>query len=297
MTKTYHKWRRELDATFKDAHRTNNVSWDKINHFCRLTGKVLNKRNFTEKELEMMWHRMFDPVVGITSAGPKMEKWYGTLGKISGVCVDVDGSLKACPDDPEAHGMYRLLSADQDSNLLLISILMLHENLYKRIVDFVYDYSGHNKLSKLQTKNRAEYLTKHGFDIMPGVDHFLRNAITHSTYRILDNGDVVVSDNKGEPFLASYDPQSKSSPPGIEYYTRQKLFDVFTKSQDFLVDALVGVAYWFHVNYGMYQLFDDRFFGSPERSYVVNAAVDEMIRAGRSNWKRILARFEKVLPS
>lgn len=59
-------------------------------------------------------------------------------------------------------------------------------------------------------------------------------------------------------------------------------------------EVKTGVTYWFLVNYVMI-LFDDRFFGSPEREAVIDNALKEMKRSSILDWKRILAKFEKML--
>ena len=296
MAKTYREWRPWFDEKFKKIHGANNVSWESINRFYRMTGKVLGSHSFTEDELDLMSYKLIDPLTGLTSAGPKMQKWHDVLDKIREVCVAPDGSLKVCPDDPEKHGMYRLLYMHHDSHLLLLTILMLHETAYKGVVDFVYDFSGHSRFKRTQTRERAKYLAKQGFDVTPAADHFLRNGIAHSSFRIINDGSVLVADIKEEPSLMRYDPKSTSPPPGTKYYTRQELIDGFEKSQSFMADVLAGVAYWFHVNHGMVRLFDDRFFGSPERDDVREAALSEMERSGMRDWKRILAKFERMLP-
>ena len=296
MAKTYLKWRPWFDEKFKKIHGANNVSWESINRFYRMTGKVLGSRSFTEDELDLMLRRLIDPLIGLTAAGPKMQKWHDVLDKIREVCVAPDGGLKVCPDDPEKHGMYRLLYMHQDSHLLLLTILMLHETAYKGVVDFVYDCSGHNKFTKKQTRDRAKYLAKRGFDVTPAVDHFLRNGIAHSSFRINNDGSIRVADILEDPPLMRYGPNSTPPPPGMKDYTRQELISEFEKSQSFMADVLAGVVYWFHVNHGMIRLFDDQFFGSPERDDVREAALGEMERSDMRDWKRILAKFEQMLP-
>lgn len=294
MAKTYRKWKQWFDAKFKEKHGV--VSWADINRFSRMTEGVLGHPDFTEDELTTMSYRLTDPLTGLTAAGPKMKEWYDTLDKIREVCVGPDGRLNACPGDPEAHGMHRLLYMHQDSLLLLLTMLMLHETVYKGVVDFVYDCSGHGKLKRTQTRLRAGHLAKRGFDVMPAADHFLRNGIAHSSFRVMNDGGALVADVLEEPPSARYDATSASPPPGTKYYTRQKLIDEFEKSQSFIVDVVAGVVYWFHVNYGMDRLFDDRFFGSAERDDVREAARDEMERSHMRDWKRILGKFERMLP-
>lgn len=296
MAKTYRKWKPWFNTWFKEIHIANNTSWKNIIKFKKMTGKVLDHRKFTEEELEMMSYRLTDPLTGLTSAGPKMKAWYDILDKIREVCVKPDGSLEACPDDPEAHGVFRLLYVHQDSLLLLLTTLMLHETTYKGIVDFVYDYSDDNKYTKTQTEKRTKYLAEQGFDVTSAADHFLRNGIAHSSFRIRNDGKIRVSDGKKKLSLARYDASSESPPPGTKDYTRQELINGFEKTQSFMADVLAGVVYWFHVNYGMVRLFDDRFFGSPERDGVREDARREMERSNIRDWASIRDKFEKMLP-
>ncbi len=163
-------------------------------------------------------------------------------------------------------------------------------------MDFVYDCSGHGKLTKTQTKQRAEYLAKQEFDVRPAADHFLRNGIAHSSFRIINDGSVLVVDILKEPSLVRYDPTSASPPQGIKYYTRQELIGGFEERQALIDIVLAGVIYWFHVNHNMYRLFDDRFFGSVERDGVREAVLSEMMRSSTRDWESILDRFERVLP-
>ena len=297
MEKTYEKWRPWFDAKFKEAHAVNNVSWNSINRFCRMTGSVLDGRKFTEDELELMSYKLIDPLTGLTAAGPKMQEWHDILDTIRNVCVRQDDVLKRCPDDPEKHGMHRLLYLHQDSLLLLLTTLILHETVYKVVVNFIYDCSGNRCYKRTQTVERAEYLAKHGFDVRPAADYFLRNGIAHSSFRIIErDGNVLVADIKEEPPLMRYDPKSTSLPKGTKFYTRAELISRFEKMQSFMAEAMAGVVYWFHVNHGMNKLFDDRFFGSPEKDAVRESAWNEMTRSNMCDWKSILTKFEKVLP-
>lgn len=294
MTKTYRKWKQWFDMKFKEKHDA--VSWDSINRFSCMTEKVLGSPNFKEDELAMMSYRLFNPLTGLTATGPKVKMWYDTLDKIRGVCVGPDGCLNSCPDDPEAHGMHRLLYMHQDSLLLLLTMLILHETAYKGVVDFVYDCSNHGKFSKTQTKRRAGYLAEQGFDVTPAADHLLRNAIAHSSFRVADDGSVWVADISKKPSLAQYNATPASPPPEAKYYMRQELINKFEDSQSLIVDAVDGVVYWFHVNYVMNRLFDDQFFGSTERDNVREAAWSEMERSNIRDWERILGKFEQMLP-
>lgn len=296
MTKTYQEWRRWLDAGFKEVHNANHTSWESINDFYRKTDSILGHRDFTEDELELMWYRLVDPLTGLARVEDKMKVWYGVLDKVREVCVGPGEVLKVCPDDPEAHGMYRLLYMHQDSLILLLTILILHETAYKGVVDFVYDCSGHDKLGKTQTKKRAEYLASQGFDVTPAADHFLRNGIAHSSFRVSNDGGALVADALEKPSWMGYDAASASPPPGTKYYTRQELISGFEERQSFIADVMAGVVYWFHVNHGMYQLFDDRFFGSAESGDVREAALSEMKLSSTRDWERILDRFERALP-
>ncbi len=298
MTKTYLKWRPWFDAKFKEVHAANNTSWDSINRFYCMTGSVLNNRNFTKSELDMMSYRVMDPLTGLMAAVPKMKQWHEVCDTIREICVGQDGGLKVCPDDPEKYGMHRLLYMHQDSHLLLLTTLILHESAYKVVVDFVYDCSDDKRYKRTQTVERAEHLAKQGFDVRDAADYFLRNGIAHSSFRIIDDGSVLVADNLENPSSMQYNPKSTSPPLGTKQYTREELISGFMKRQSLIADVLAGVVYWFEVNHGPIQLFDDQFFGSPEREAVVEAALEEMGRPSNIlNWKSILAKFEKVLPS
>ena len=227
----------------------------------------------------------------------RMSVWYNTLDNIQKVCVKPDKSLYRCPDDPEAHGMSRLLYAHQDSFLLLLTLLMLHETAYKGVVDFVYDSNPDKQIQrdKTRTKQRAEYLVTQGFDVMFTTDHFLRNAIAHSSFVVRADGSVLAFDVK-EPALDQPNVILTSLPSGIKCYTRQELIEEFEKHQSLIAEAAAGVTYWFHVNYCMKRLFDDRFFGSPDRDDVREAAWDEIERSDMLDWRHIRDRFEQMLP-
>ena len=297
MEKTYGKWKPWFDARFKKEHSASHLTWNNVNKFYCMTGGLLDSRVFTEDELEVMGCRLLDPWTGLTAAGVKLQTWYELLDKIRGVCVAPDGHLKICPDDPTAHGMCRLLLLRQDSLLLLFTILILHETAYKGIVNFVYNCSGHGKIGKAQTKQRAECLKKQGFDMTCTTDRFLRNGIAHSSFRIDNDGGVLVADVSDKPPSMNYDPKSTSPPPGTKYYTYQDLIKGFENRQSLLADAMAGVAYWFHVNHGMHKMFDDRFFGSAENDTLRDNALAEMekCRSIRER-KNILVKFEQQLP-
>lgn len=297
MDKTYRQSRRWFETKFKKMHRDAYTSWTSVANFHAMTGGVLDGHVYAEDELEIMAYRLFDPITGLVSAGPKIGEWHDVMDKIVGVCVGPNGGLTACPDDPDAYGMRRLLSARQETLLLLFTILMLHETAYKGVVDFVYDCSGETEFGKLETKKRAEYLAKQGFDVRPAADHFLRNGIAHSSFLIDDDGGVLVAGALDEPPFAGYDPKSMPRPPGTKYYERKKLINAFGNLLSLAGDAIVGVVYWFHVNHGVRRLFDDRFFGSPARDAVREDALAEMHKhPGMRGWKSVLAEFERKLP-
>ena len=274
MEKTYVKWKQWFDTKFEKADNADHASEKNVNRFYRMTDKVLADRKFADEELEMMMYRLIDPVTGLLSVGQKITDWNEVLGKIGKVCVKQDGSLAICPDDPEAHDMRPLLLMRQDSLLLLLSILILHETAYKGIVDFVYDCLGHGKIKNTYTKCRADYLKEEGFDVTAAADHDLRNGIAHSAYMIDDTGGVLVAKASEEPPVARYD-KSRWPPPKTRCYERQELINMFNKHRFLMADIIVGVVRWFHFNHGKYQLFDDRFFGSSERDAVREEALGQ----------------------
>ena len=297
MTKTYKKWRKWFDKKYKEKHQANHTSWAGITKFYRMTEKALGHPDVKEDEFKMMVHRLTNPLTGLTEVVHRMSVWYNTLDNIREVCVKPDNSLYRCPDDPEAYGMSRLLYTHQDSYLLLLTLLMLHETAYKGVVDFVYDTNPDKQINrdKTKTKQRAKYLVDQGFDVMSTTDHFLRNAIAHSSFVVRPDGSVLAFDVK-EPSLDQPSVTLTSLSPGIKCYTYQVLIKEFEKHQSLIAEAAAGVTYWFHVNYGMQRLFDDRFFGSPERDDVREAAWDEIERSNMLDWRLIRDRFGKMLP-
>ena len=297
MKKTYEKWRPWLDAESKKAYDAKNISWDGVNRFFGMTGGILDQRGFVKNELKIMRGRVMDPVTGLAAVDLKMEEWYELLDMITELYIGKDGHLEARPDDPERRGMRRWLYLHQATHMLLFTILIMHESVYKAVVNFVYDCSGDKRYKRTQTADRADYLAERRFDMRPAADYFLRNGIAHSSFRINKDGSVLVVDIMEDPSVLSYDPNSESPPKGMKVYTYEQLRDRFLKSQSLLVEALAGVVYWFNVNHGTHRLFDDRFFGTPERDDVREAALGEMRRpVNIHDWKNILARFEKVLP-
>lgn len=297
MKKTFQKWRPWFDADFREAFSVDRASWKEVNDFCGMTDKVLDGRDFTEDELDGVLHRLQDPATGLVASVRKMGELYDILVKTSKVDVGSGGSLKAVPDDPGAHNVRRLLSVRQENLLLLFSIFLLHETIYKSTVDFVYECSGRNRINKTQTQQRADYLAKRGFDVTPGADYFLRNGIAHSSFLVVDDNNIRVADATRGPSLARYNPESELPPSGTKDYNRRELIDEFERRQLFMANAARGVIYWFHVNHGMHRLFDDGFFGSGKRDAVREEALAEMKKhASVRVWKDILAKFERKLP-
>ena len=87
-------------------------------------------------------------MVGFYAAADKMRLWIDMVGTMQGICTD-GNNLFRCPDvvmEPS-----RLLYQHQDSMLLLVTILVMHESMYKSAVDLLYDGTGHSKIPEDKT--------------------------------------------------------------------------------------------------------------------------------------------------
>ena len=221
----------------------------------------------------------------------KMKYWQNIVDTVQGICIRPDGSLFRCPENMTTEK--RLLYVHQDNAMLLLSILFLHESVYKSVVNFIYNRTDHDVYKDHQTARQAEYLADAGLDVQRAADKELRNSIAHTGLGVMDNGDVWVNSSTSRP--AGFDAASGKIPPGAMKYERGQLINALDRSYEMLSNLFAATQHWFNHNYGPLRLFDDVFFETPEGNEIRKKTNAEMvIRYSVDHWDHVvkLARRE-----
>lgn len=290
--RTYTKWKKELKEEFLKTYKDNNTSWDYVESVSHEIAKLLQGRNFDKDAKNAMLYGFYDPIVGLRGAEKKMRDWDSVVNTVEGICVRPDGSLFHCPENMTTEK--RLLYKHQDSAILLLSILFLHEGVYKSIVNFIYSLTDHGKHKDHQTVQQAEYLAKAGLDIRRASDKDLRNSIAHMSFYVIDSGDVWTNSSTSLP--PGFDAASGKEPPGAVKYGRNQLISAHDRSRAVLSDLFAATQHWFNCNYGPPRLFDDVFFETPEGNEIRKRANAEMAnRPSVDHWDLVMERARKEL--
>lgn len=288
--RTYTKWKNSLKEEFMEVYE-DDISWDYAESFSQKISKLLQGRIFDKEAKNAILYGFYDPLVGLIGAKKKMEDWDDIVTTMEGVCRRPDGSLFHCPENMTTEE--RLLSKQQESVILLLSILFLHEGLYKSIVNFIYNLTGHGK-HKDNTTRQAKYLAEAGLDIRRVSDKKLRNSIAHMTFFVTASGDVLA--NSSTLFPPDFDAASGERPPSAMRYWRDELIAVYDWSRAKLSELFAVTQHWFNCNYGPLPLFDDAFFETPECNEIQKAANLEMVsKPNVDHWYRVLERAREEL--
>ena len=286
-SRTYTKWKNALREQFRKVHETNGTSWEDAEALSKEIAKLLQGRNFDKGAKNAMLYSFYDPVVGIRGAEMKMRYWQGIVATVQGICKRPDGSLFYCPENITTEK--RLLYVHQDSAMLLLSILFLHESVYKSVVNFIYNLTDHDEYKNHQTTKQAEYLAKVGLDVQSASDKELRNSIAHMGFLVMDNGDVWVNSSTSLP--PGFDAASGKNPSGARKYERGQLINALDKSYEMLSNLFAGTQHWFNHNHGPLRLFDDTFFETPEGNQIQKKANEEMVkRHSVDHWDLVVKR-------
>lgn len=291
-SRTYTKWKKVLKEEFLKTYKGNNTTWNYAESVSQDIAKLLQGRNFDKDAKNAMLYGFYDPIVGLRGAEKKMKDWDSVVNTVEGICVRPDDSIFRCPENVTTEE--RLLYKNQDSALLLLSILFLHEGVYKSIVNFIYNLTGHGKYEDYKTTNQAKYLAKAGLDIQRASDKELRNNIAHMSFYVLDSGDVWTNSSTSLP--PGFDAASGKEPPGAVKYDRNQLISFHNESRAMLSDLFAATQHWFNCNHGPPQLFDDAFFETPESNEIRKKANAEMAnRPSVDHWNLVMERARKDL--
>lgn len=289
--RTYVRWEDAFVKEYMKICKDNDTQWGYVEMFSQRISKLLRDRTFDVEAENIMINRFYNPLTGFKGMEKKMKDWRSVLSTIHGICIRPDGSLFYCPRNITTEK--RLLNTQQDSELLLLSILFLYEGMYKGMVNFIYGLTGHGKYKDHRTNDQAEYLFKAGLDLRV-LDKELRNNIAHMTFQVTMEGDVFT--NSSAPLPPDLDKVSGEIPFNAKRYERGQLIAIHDRSQAALSDLFHVTQYWFYYNHGPHRLFDDEFFESPEGNGIREAAIREMIKKPSVvHWNRVMENAREKL--
>ncbi len=287
---THTKWKNALREEFKKVHEVNGTSWDRAEVFSQAISKLLKGRNFDKDAKNAMLYSFYDPIVGLRGVEKKIECWHNIVTTVQDICIRSDGSLFRCPENMTTEK--RLLNVDQSSTLLLLSILVLHESVYKSVVNFIYNLTGHDKHKDHWTTKQVKYLAKAGLDVQGASNKELRNSIAHMGFRVAYNGDVYVNSSTSLP--PGFDAASGKPPPDVVKYERSQLIDAYNRSHMMLSDLFAATQHWFNHNYGPLRLFDDVFFETLEGNEIQKKAYEEMVNKPSVDYWDLVVKRARV---
>ena len=275
--RTYVECKRLIEEKHRKICEVDDVSWGEMQDIYGKVRRIMERGGEAALSEQEILERIKDPVVGLYAAGDKMRVWFDMVKTVQNICTDDDDNLFRCPDvvtEPS-----RLLHIYQDTMLLAVTLLVMHEGLYKSSIDLLYDGTGHGKCSETKTACRIDYLATHnGIDIRDAMHRPLRNDIAHMSFRITSEGGI----------------EGKDRP-----YTRKGLIDAYVIARDALWPLYHAITFWFEYNHGPIRLFDDAFFETKFGRAVMQQALDKMMQENQTvmAWNGIVEDARRRLAS